>query len=94
MAEKEVWQECSRRGGNTEFIAVLQSIGMRDGDEAVDDASGIIARLITIPHAMHHATAHLVAEHVQEFIRKRLNPRNKSKVMELSHFCNNLDADP
>ena len=68
MAEKEVWQECSHRGGNTEFIAVLQSIGMWDGDEAVDDATGIIDRLITIPHAMHHATARLVAEHVQEFI--------------------------
>ena len=129
--EKEAQQEHSREGGDTKFLAVLQSIGWNEGG----------------PLSEH--TARFVAEHVQEFVRERLNPTSKitdalawwaakeatwpmvaavarhslcvpaaagcsergfsatghivrarrsrlsdDKVTELSHLCNNLDADP
>ena len=59
--EKEAQQEHSCKGGNTEFLAVLQSIGWDEGVLVTD------------------TTARLVAEHVQEFIRERLNPMSKIK---------------
>ena len=51
-----------RRGGDTEFLAVLDSIGMYRGREGVDAA-----------------TCRLVVQHVQEFIRERMNPTSKIK---------------
>ena len=131
-AGQDAGQGRSHEGGDPEFMAVLQSIGMHGGGCSVDDA-----------------TARLVAQHVQEFVRERLNPTTKikdalawwaakeatwpmvaavarhslcvpaaaacsergfsatghivrarrsrlsdDKVAELSHLCNNLDADP
>ena len=61
-AEKEEWLKCRRKAGDTEFLAVLQSIGMDGDDGGVDEA-----------------TARLVAQHVQEFVRERLNPTSKIK---------------
>ena len=58
---EEARQQCrEERGSDTEFLAVLDSIGMGGEGEAVDEA-----------------TARLVDQHVQEFVRERLNPTSK-----------------
>ena len=59
-AEKEARLKRRREAGDTEFLAVLQSIGFDGDGEEVDEA-----------------TARLISQHVQEFVRERLNPTSK-----------------